>query len=71
MRKNNPVSIVQNTVETYADRPKKMKAELRRLLKEGEEAQDLLMIGAIWPKYITTPTMSTKHFCMRSKPRPI
>ncbi len=48
MRKNNPVSIVQNTVETYADRPKKMKAELRRLLKEGEEAQDLLMIGAVY-----------------------
>ncbi|MCR5501800.1 MAG: diguanylate cyclase [Lachnospiraceae bacterium] len=47
MRKNNPAAIVRKTVETYADRPKKLTAELKRLLKEGEADNDLLLIGAV------------------------
>ena len=48
MRKSNPVSIVQKTVEMYADNPKKMKMELMQLLKEGEATKDLIMIGAVY-----------------------
>lgn len=40
------ISIVQKTADLYADDPKKLAAELRRLIKDGKRALDPLMVGA-------------------------
>ncbi len=44
--KNNSASIVQKVVETYADDQRKLTAELKRLIKEGQKSGDSLMMGA-------------------------
>ncbi|MCR4740161.1 MAG: GGDEF domain-containing protein [Lachnospiraceae bacterium] len=48
MQKNDSVSIVQNTMDLYADDPKKLTAELKRLIKDGQRSRDLLMMGAAY-----------------------
>lgn len=46
MRKNNSVSIVEKTVEQFGGDKKRLARELKRLVKDGQKAGDLLMIGA-------------------------
>ena len=48
MRKNSSVSIVEKTVEQFGDDKKRLAGELKRLVKDGQEAGDLLMIGAAY-----------------------
>ena len=45
MRKNNSVSIVEKTVEQFGGDGKRLARELKRLVKDGQKAGDLLMIG--------------------------
>lgn len=48
MRKNNSASIVEKTVEQFGGDKKKLAGELKRLVKDGQKAGDLLMIGAAY-----------------------
>ena len=48
MKKNNSVSIVEKTVEQFGDDEKRLARELKRLVKDGRKAGDLLMIGAAY-----------------------
>ncbi len=45
MRKNSSVSVVEKTVEQFGGNEKKLARELKRLVKDGKKAGDLLMIG--------------------------
>ena len=50
MRKNNSVSIAEKTVGQFGGDKKRLARELKRLVKEGQETGDLLMIGGAYCK---------------------
>ncbi|MBP5383466.1 MAG: hypothetical protein J6Y57_00660 [Lachnospiraceae bacterium] len=65
MRKRDSVSIVQKTVDQYADDQKKLTAELKRLIKDGQRSRDPLMEGlhaAIWPNCAILQMTIAEHF---------
>ena len=45
MRKNNSVSVVEKTVKEFDGDKKRLARELKRLVKDGQKAGDLLMLG--------------------------
>lgn len=45
MRKNNSVSIVEKTVKQFGGDRKRLARELKRLVKDGQKAGDLIMLG--------------------------